>query len=48
MASLTSKLADIARSPQGRRLADKAKEYANKPENRRKIEELRAKLAKKR
>lgn len=47
MASLTTKLADIARSPQGRRLADKAKDYANKPENRRKIDELRTRLAKK-
>jgi hypothetical protein len=47
MASLTNKLAELARGPKGRELAEKAKEYANKPENRRKIDQLRAKLAKK-
>lgn len=46
--SLTSKLAAFARSPKGRQLADQAKRAAAKPENRRKIEELRAKLARKR
>jgi hypothetical protein len=48
MASLTTKLSELTRSPKGRQLAEKAKEYVNKPENRRKVEELRVKLARKR
>lgn len=46
--SLTSKLAAFARSPKGQQLTDQAKRAAAKPENRRKIEELRARLTKKR
>lgn len=48
MASLISKAAAFARSPQGRALADKAKVAATDPKNRAKIEELRTKLGKKR
>lgn len=48
MASLTNKLAELARSPKGRELADKAKQYADKPENRRKVEQLRERLSRKR
>ena len=48
MASFASKLAELARGPKGRELIEKAKEYASKPENRRKIDELRAKLGKRR
>jgi hypothetical protein len=47
MASLTQKLSEFARSPKGRELAEKAKAAANKPENRAKIEQLRARFAKK-
>jgi hypothetical protein len=47
MASLTQKLSDFARSPKGRQLADKAKAAASKPENRAKIEQLRARFSKK-
>lgn len=46
--SLTNKLAAFARSPKGRQLAEQAKQFATKPENRRKVEDLRAKLSKKR
>jgi hypothetical protein len=46
--SLTSKLAAFARSPKGQQLADQAKRAAAKPENRRKIDDLRARLTKKR
>lgn len=48
MASLTRKIAEFARSPMGRQIAARAKEYAARPENRRKIEELRARLTKRR
>ena len=48
MASLFKKVAEFARSPQGRELAEKAKRKAKDPETRRKIEELRGKAARKR
>ena len=44
--ALLNKLAAFARSPQGRRLADKAKTYANSPEGKAKINEVREKLVK--
>jgi hypothetical protein len=47
MPSLVSRIAQFARGPQGRRLADQAKRFASKPENRRKIEQLRARFARK-
>ena len=48
MAGLMSKISRFARSPQGQKMAGQAKEFASKPENRRKIEQLRGRLAKKR
>lgn len=48
MASLLSRLGDFARSPRGRELIEKGKKVAKDPENRRKLEELRTRLAKKR
>ena len=46
--SLFSKAAQFARSPRGRRMAEQAKRAAGKPENRRKIDDLRSRLARKR
>lgn len=46
--SLTDKISQFARSPKGRELLDKAQHAASKPENRAKIEQVRAKLLKKR
>ena len=48
MASLMSRVAKFARSPQGKKAAGQAKEFASKPENRRKIERLRSRFARKR
>ena len=48
MASVTKLIKDFARSPEGQQLTEQAKEQANKPENRRKLEELRRRLAKRR
>ena len=45
--SLLTKAAQFARSPKGRRLAEQAKQAASKPENRRKIDGLRARFARK-
>ena len=45
--SLINKISRFARSPQGRKLAGQAKQYAQKPENRRKIEQFRSRLTKK-
>jgi hypothetical protein len=47
MPSLIGRIASFARSPQGRRLASKAQQFVSKPENRRKITDLRSRLAKK-
>jgi hypothetical protein len=47
MASLIGKAASFARSTQGRRLASQAQKFVTKPENRRKITDFRARLAKK-
>lgn len=48
MASFVGKLARLARTSKGRELtqkaAERAKEYAEKPENRKKIEDLRRKV----
>lgn len=44
MASMFSKIAQFASSPQGRRLANQAKDFAAKPENKQKIEQARQKL----
>ncbi len=48
MGSLFSKVRDFARSPQGRELAEKAKQMAKDPEKRRQIENLRARAGRKR
>jgi hypothetical protein len=47
MPSLIGRIANFARSPQGRRLASKAQQFVSKPENRRKIADLRTRLARK-
>ncbi len=48
MPSLMSRISRFARSPEGRRAAEKAKGFARNPENRRKIEQLRTRFARKR
>jgi hypothetical protein len=48
MASLTKLIKDFTRSPKGQQLIEQAKEQASKPENRRKLEELRRRYAKRR
>ena len=48
MPSLMSRVARFARSPQGKKVAGQAKDFASKPENRRKIEQLRSRIARKR
>jgi hypothetical protein len=45
MASMMSKIARFARSPQGRKMADQAKRFASDPKNRQKIEGYRKKFA---
>jgi hypothetical protein len=46
--SLFSSLARFARSPQGRRLTQKAMRYAQSPEGRRKIAQTRERVASRR
>jgi hypothetical protein len=48
MASLMKRLANFARSPQGRQLAEKAKQAARDPQNRQRIEDLRQRVSRKR
>ena len=48
MASVTKLIMDFARSPKGQQLIEQAKEQASKHENRRKLEELRRRYAKRR
>jgi hypothetical protein len=48
MPRLMKKLGDFARSPQGRRLIAKGKKMAQDPKNQRRLQELRARLTKKR
>ena len=45
MASVTKLIKDFARSPKGQQLIEQVKEQAGKPENRRKLEELRRRYA---
>ena len=45
MASMMSKIARFARSPQGRQMAEKAKRFASDPKNKQKIEGYRKKFA---
>jgi hypothetical protein len=44
MASLISKVVRFVRSPQGQRLIAQAQQQAAKPENRRKLEQLRRRV----
>jgi hypothetical protein len=43
--SLMNKLARLARSPQARRMAQQAMEYANSPEGKRRIADARRQIA---
>jgi hypothetical protein len=46
MASLSRRIMKFAQSPQGRRLIEQAKQEARKPENRRRLEQLRSRYLK--
>ena len=48
MASLTKRIMKFVQSPQGQQLVERAKTEAGKPENRRKLEELRRRYVDKR
>lgn len=48
MASLIKKLTDFVRSPRGRAMVEQARRQAAKPQNRRRLEQLRARLARRR
>jgi hypothetical protein len=48
MASFGKLIRDLARSPKGQRVIEQVKEQAQKPENRRKLEELRSRYMKRR
>jgi hypothetical protein len=48
MASLTKRIMKFAQSPQGRQLIERAKVEASKPDNRRKLEQLRRRYLDKR
>ncbi len=48
MASITRRIKEFARSPRGRQLIEQAKDQARKPENRRRLEELRRRYLKRR
>lgn len=47
MPNLMKKLTELARSPQAGNVIAKAKEQASKPENRRRLEQLKARVTKK-
>jgi len=47
VANLMKKLTELARSPQASNAIAKAKEQAVKPENRRRLEQLKARVTKK-
>lgn len=46
MARLTDKIARFIRSPQGQKMIAEGKRFAAKPENQRKLEQLRQRLMK--
>jgi hypothetical protein len=46
MSSLFNRVSKFARSPQGRRMMRQAQDYARRPETKRKIADLRARMAK--
>jgi hypothetical protein len=48
MASLSKRIMKFVQSPQGQQLIERAKVEASKPENRRKLERLRARYLDKR
>jgi hypothetical protein len=48
MASLSRRIMKLVQSPEGQRLVERAKVEARKPENRRKLERLRARYLDKR
>jgi hypothetical protein len=48
MASLSKLIKDLARSPRGQQVIEQVKEQARKPENRRRLEELRKRYGKRR
>jgi hypothetical protein len=48
MSSLMNRLTQLANSPQARKLTEKAKEFANDPKTKEKIENAKRKLAEKR
>ena len=48
MPSLMSRIAQFARSPQGRKLAGQAKRWASDPKNRQKIDDVRRRVASRR
>jgi hypothetical protein len=48
MASLSRRIMKFVQSPQGQQLIERAKDEARKPENRRKLERLRARYLDKR
>jgi hypothetical protein len=48
MASIAKRIVDFARSPRGQQLIEQAREQASKPENRRRLEELRRRYVKRR
>jgi hypothetical protein len=48
MASLSRRIMKFVQNPQGQRLIERAKVEARKPENRRKLEQLRARYLNKR
>ena len=48
MASVSKLVKDFARSPKGQQLIEQVKAQASKPENRRKLEELRVRYLKRR
>jgi hypothetical protein len=48
MASIAKRIKDFARSPRGQQLIEQAREQASKPENRRRLEELRKRYVKRR
>jgi hypothetical protein len=45
MPSFMKKLTDLANSPQGRKLADKAKQFADDPKTKEKVDQAKRKLA---
>ena len=48
MASITDKIMKFTRSPRGQRLVQQAQQYAARPENQRRLAQLRERLARRR